>query len=71
MAGNGDLRVGVDREACAGHGRCYDLAPDFFAPDDEGFATVVEQPAGPDLPAELRRARANCPERAVLVTGEP
>ena len=28
------MRVHVDEARCEGHGRCYDLAPDLFEPDE-------------------------------------
>lgn len=64
MSGAG---VTVDAAACAGHGRCYDLAPSVFEPDDEGFATVTGAPIGADVMSALEAARRNCPERAIRV----
>ena len=31
------MRVSIDSGKCQGHGRCYDLAPDLFGEDEEGF----------------------------------
>ncbi|GAB2858037.1 ferredoxin [Actinocorallia aurea] len=65
-------RVAVDAAACAGHGRCYDLAPSVFEPDDEGFATVTGTALGADVMSALEAARRNCPERAISVSqGRP
>ena len=63
-----DMKVDIDRERCAGHGRCYVFAPDVFEPDDEGFAVPIDR-----TPAERERdavvkAQRNCPEQAVIVT---
>jgi ferredoxin len=62
------MRVHLDRERCQGHGRCYVLAPAIFAPDDDGYGTVITA----DVPAEHRDAAAtgaaNCPEDAIEVT---
>jgi ferredoxin len=62
------VKVTVDAELCTGHGRCYALAPDVFAPDDYGHCEVIlAEPTG-DL-AELARTGArNCPESAITVT---
>jgi Ferredoxin len=60
------VQINVDR--CQGHGRCYDLAPEIFGEDDEGYGTVLGDgvvPADAEDPA--RRAAANCPERAILI----
>ena len=63
------MRISVDADACTGHGRCYALAPDVFAPDDEGHCVVVvAEPTG-DLEASARSAVANCPENALSVEG--
>ena len=62
------MRVHIDRSSCQGHGRCYDLAPDLFAPDDVGNGEVI---GGGEVPPERERqallAVANCPERAISV----
>lgn len=61
------MRITVDAAACTGHGRCYALAPDVFAPDDEGHCViVVAEPTG-DLAVAARSAVANCPENALRV----
>ncbi|MEO3787252.1 ferredoxin [Actinocorallia sp. B10E7] len=62
------FRVEVDHSVCAGHGRCYDLAPSVFEPDDDGFATVTGTSFGTDVLPELTAARRNCPEQAITVT---
>lgn len=61
------LTVTVDTDACAGHGRCYDLAPEVFAPDDDGFPVVIGSARTAEERANLDIAERNCPERAVLV----
>ena len=62
------MRVTINTELCQGHGRCYDLVPDLFADDEEGYGQVIG--AGLVPPAHERDARlaaANCPERAIDV----
>jgi ferredoxin len=62
------VRVRVDLDTCQGHGRCYDLAPDVFGADDEGYAQLLvtgEVPA--ELEQQARAAEANCPERAIVL----
>ncbi|CNE15769.1 putative ferredoxin [Mycobacterium tuberculosis] len=60
------MKVRIDAERCQGHGRCYDLAPDLFGEDDEGYGTVRGDGAVPaDREQEARLAAANCPERAI------
>jgi ferredoxin len=62
------VKVQIDAERCQGHGRCYDLAPDLFSEDDEGYGQVVGD--GIVQPAQERAARlavSNCPERAIEI----
>jgi ferredoxin len=61
----------IDNEKCQGHGRCYDLAPQIFGEDDEGYGTVLGD--GTVAPADEQQARlaiANCPENAIDVLEE-
>jgi ferredoxin len=65
------VKLHIDSERCQGHGRCYDLAPDLFGDDDEGFGKVLGDgvvPAGSERDARL--AVANCPERAIVLDEE-
>ena len=65
------MKVQIDSERCQGHGRCYDLAPDLFGDDDEGYGTVLgvgNVPPGKVHDAHL--AASNCPERAIDVLEE-
>ncbi len=65
------MKVRIDSEKCQGHGRCYDLAPDLFGDDDEGFGQVLgDGTVTPDNEHQARLAVANCPERAIeLIEG--
>jgi ferredoxin len=65
------VKVHLDPGLCQGHGRCYDLAPELFGDDEEGYGTVLGDglvPPGKEQDARL--AAANCPERAISVDGE-
>ena len=60
------MTLHIDSERCQGHGRCYDLAPDLFGDDDEGFGKVLGDGVVPGkLERDARLAVANCPERAI------
>jgi ferredoxin len=66
------VKLRVDAEACAGHGRCYILAPDLLEDDDEGYVTIrgseIEVPA--DQVEIAREVEGSCPEGAIrLVEG--
>ena len=62
------MQVEVDPEVCQGHARCWDICPEVFSIDDDGFSFV----AVPDVPAEFeaktREAASNCPERAITIS---
>ena len=61
----------IDSARCQGHGRCYDLAPDLFGEDEEGYGTVLgDGDVPPDHEDDARLAAANCPERAIDVLEE-
>jgi ferredoxin len=65
------MKVRIDSDVCQGHGRCYDLAPDLFGDDEEGFGQVFgDGVIPPDREREARVAVANCPERAIEVIEE-
>jgi ferredoxin len=63
------MRISVDAGQCTGHGRCYTVSPEVFAPDDDGFCAdrggTREVPAGFEA-AVVAGAQA-CPERAITI----
>ena len=62
------MKVAVDAVACVGHGRCYALAPDVYAPDDRGHCELLMSDVPPELEAQARAGEVNCPERAISIT---
>ncbi|MEN3539508.1 ferredoxin [Microbispora sp. ZYX-F-249] len=65
------MKVTIDPQRCQGHGRCYDLAPELFGEDDEGYGRVLGDgvvPPGGERAARV--AAANCPERAIVLAEE-
>lgn len=65
------MKVEIDANMCEGHGRCYVLSPDVFAPDDDGHGLViVENLDTPELVKAAELAIGNCPESAIkLIDG--
>jgi ferredoxin len=64
------VKVQIGPERCQGHGRCYDLAPELFGADEEGYGQVLgDGLVPPELERPARLAAANCPERAIDVEG--
>ena len=60
------MKVQIDPEKCQGHGRCYDLAPDLFGDDEEGYGQVLgDGEVLPDREEDARLAVLNCPEHAI------
>jgi ferredoxin len=65
------MKLQINPDVCQGHGRCYDLAPDLFGDDEEGFGQVLgDGIVPPDKEREARLAVANCPERAIELLEE-
>jgi ferredoxin len=63
------VKVSVGKELCVGHGRCYDVAPELFEDDEEGYAVVRGDGSVPPGQADAARLAVRlCPERAVTVT---
>ncbi|MEA3184889.1 MAG: ferredoxin [Ilumatobacteraceae bacterium] len=64
------MRVTVDATRCHGHQMCAIAAPEVFGSDEIGNAVVLLDPVPEGHQAAVRRAEANCPERAILVIDE-
>lgn len=65
------MKLRIDTERCQGHGRCYDLAPELFGEDDEGFGQVLgDGTVPPEHEHDARLAVANCPEQAIEMVQE-
>ena len=65
------MKLQINSDVCQGHGRCYDLAPDLFGDDEEGFGQVLgDGIVPPEKEREARLAAANCPERAIELLEE-
>jgi ferredoxin len=60
------VKLTIDPGKCQGHGRCYDVEPDLFTDDAEGYGVVRgDGTVPPGREEDARRAVANCPERAI------
>jgi ferredoxin len=64
------MRIRVDPDKCQGHARCFALAPELFAVDDYGQASVIVDEVPPALLDKAELAIANCPEYAIEVVAE-
>jgi len=62
------VKVRIDRELCAGHGRCYGLAPGVYDCDDLGHGMVIAEEVPESLRAQAELGAQNCPERAIVIT---
>lgn len=67
------VEIRVDAGACVGHGRCYSLAAEVFAPDEAGYCVVLVPEidlvatGGSELERRARLGADACPERAITV----
>jgi len=65
------MKLHIDSKVCQGHGRCYDLAPELFGDDDEGYGQVLgDGVVPPEKEHDARRAVANCPKHAIELVEE-
>jgi len=62
------VKVRIDEDLCAGHGRCYSLAPGVYDCDDLGRGTVIAEEVPEGLRAQAELGAQNCPERAIVIT---
>jgi len=62
------MKVSVDPDLCQGHARCWDLCPEVFSIDDDGYASTLVDEVPPELEEKVVAAKRNCPERAIEVT---
>jgi ferredoxin len=61
------MKIEVDTSRCQGHGRCYEIAEEIFAPDDWGHVELLQaEVSGQDSELAAEAARA-CPEQAITV----
>lgn len=63
------MKIRIDENLCAGHGRCYTLAPELLDSNDEGFPTRLGEDIdiAPQFEEAAQRAVANCPEGAINI----
>jgi ferredoxin len=63
------VRLAVDGASCMGHGRCYVMAPDLLAYDDEGYVTIRDQTilVPLDQVEAAEDAAGTCPEQAITL----
>ena len=65
------MKLVLDAARCQGHGRCYDLAPEVFGEDDEGYAVLLGDGVVPEASRrDADLAVRNCPENALLATDD-
>jgi ferredoxin len=63
------MKIRIDENLCAGHGRCYTLSPELLDSNDEGFPTRLGEDIdiAPQLEEAAQRVVANCPEGAIKI----
>ncbi|MGH3434236.1 MAG: ferredoxin [Thermocrispum sp.] len=62
------MRISVDNDQCAGTGQCYEVDPDLFPLDDDGYSAVGTERAVPgDREEQARIGVDACPMAALFV----
>lgn len=62
------MKVSIDTSLCAGHGRCYEIAPGIFEDDEAGYGTVKNAEIGESDVPLARQAQMACPEQAITLS---
>ena len=65
MGGKRTDTMVVDMIACAGHGICAGLLPEWIRLDDWGYPIIRREAIPPELMPQARWAVANCPALAL------
>ncbi|UCE86206.1 MAG: ferredoxin [Deltaproteobacteria bacterium] len=63
----GEVRVRLDEDACVGHGRCYEMAPEVYGEDERGHCRIEREEVPPELEEAAQIGADNCPERAISI----
>ncbi|MDR1255619.1 MAG: ferredoxin [Puniceicoccales bacterium] len=63
-------RFYVDTDKCIDCDLCRDIAPAFFARDDDGYSKIIKQPASADEVEACIEAMDSCPVTAIVDNGE-
>lgn len=64
------VRLRVNPIACQAHGICAELLPELISLDEWGYPLLDPEPVPPALMAHARRAVADCPTLALLLTDD-
>jgi len=62
------MKAEVDAAKCQGHARCWEICPEVFVLDEEGYGSVQVPEVPAEWEAKAREAADNCPERAIVLT---
>jgi ferredoxin len=62
------VSLSVEIVGCQGHGKCFEICPEVFRPDVEGYSQDPEGAIPPEYADKVREAEAACPERAIKVS---
>lgn len=65
------LRLRVNPITCQAHGLCAELLPELISLDEWGYPLIEPGPVPPQLADHARRAVADCPTLALLLTDGP
>jgi ferredoxin len=62
------VRLRVNPITCQAHGICAELLPEMISLDEWGYPLLDPDPVPPALMVHARRAVADCPTLALLLT---
>jgi ferredoxin len=62
------VRLRVNPITCQAHGICAELVPELISLDEWGYPLLDPEPVPDDLMVHARRAVADCPTLALMLT---
>jgi ferredoxin len=62
------VRLRVNPITCQAHGVCAELVPELISLDEWGYPLLDPEPVPDDLMVHARRAVADCPTLALMLT---
>ena len=62
------MRMTIDHDRCSGHARCFALAPEVYAIDDNGYLVTPSGEVPPALEELARKGAHGCPEKVITLS---
>lgn len=61
------MKVRIEEGRCQGHARCFQICPEVFDLDDQGYVLLTTATPPDSLTEKIGLAERNCPEHAIVL----